>query len=114
MVGARPRGYQRRPGRRSAMEPCEPHVNRTPCTIRRVRWSLPEIPCDRCGRPARRVWEVGRTAVDLDLDRPTVLLIVVSVHACRGCRHYFRAQPPFLRPDAVYTNRVVHKAVASV
>ncbi len=28
--------------------------------------------------------------------------------------HYFRAQPPFLRPDVIYTNRVVSKAVASV
>ena len=52
------------------MEPCEPRINRTACTIRRVRWSLDEVPCDRCERPARRVWEVGRTAIELDLDHP--------------------------------------------
>jgi hypothetical protein len=43
-----------------------------------------------------------------------LLLVTVSVHRCRPCRHFFRAQPPFLRPDAVYTNRVVATAVRSV
>jgi transposase-like protein len=43
-----------------------------------------------------------------------LLGVVVSVHQCRSCRRYFRAQPPFLRPDAVYTNRVVAKAVEAV
>jgi hypothetical protein len=60
------------------------------------------------------VWHAVRTAVDLDLDRPVLLLVTVSVHHCRPCRHFFRAQPPFLRPDAVYTNRVVATAVRSV
>jgi hypothetical protein len=84
------------------------------CHVRHVRWSLPELPCDRCWRPAGRVWHAARTAVDLDLDRPVLLLVTVSVHRCRPCRHFFRAQPPFLRPDAVYTNRVVATAVRSV
>lgn len=53
-------------------------------------------------------------ALDIDLDHPVLLLIAVSVHYCQPCRHYFRAQPPFLRPDASYTNRVVQKAVQSV
>jgi transposase len=38
----------------------------------------------------------------------------VSVHHCESCAHYFRAQPPFLRPDAIYSNRVVEKAVQAV
>jgi hypothetical protein len=25
----------------------------------------------------------------------------VSVHHCLACQHYFRVQPPFLRPDAI-------------
>src|SRR5262249_47034515 len=40
--------------------------------------------------------------------------VTVSVHHCRACRHHFRAQPPFLRPDAIYTNRIVVKAVQAV
>jgi hypothetical protein len=60
------------------------------------------------------VWDVERTAVDLDLDRPVLLRVAVSVHECRACHHYFRAQPGFLRTDATYTRRVVDKAVASV
>jgi hypothetical protein len=60
------------------------------------------------------VWHVARTALDLDLDRPVLLSVTVSVHHCRPCRHYFRARPPFLRPDATYTNRVVATAVQSV
>jgi hypothetical protein len=60
------------------------------------------------------VWHASRTAIDLDLDRPVLLLVTVSVHRCHRCRHFFRAQPPFLRPDAVYTNRVVATAVPSV
>lgn len=71
-------------------------------------------PCDRCGQPARRVSTAERVAVDLDLDRPTLLLVTVGVHRCAACRHYFRGQPPFLRPDACYTNRVVAAAVAAV
>ena len=47
-------------------------------------------------------------------DQPDRNQVTVSVHHCRACQHYFRAQPPFLRPDATYTNRVVAKAVASV
>src|SRR5207244_1775050 len=65
-------------------------------------------------RAAPRVWETSRTAIDLDLDRPVLLEVIVSVHRCPACRLLFRAQPPFLRADATYTNRVVTKAVASV
>jgi len=57
---------------------------------------------------------VSRTAIDVDLDHPVLLLGTVSVHRCQGCGRHFRAQPPFLRPDATYTIRVVEKAVASV
>ena len=92
----------------------EPRVNRTPCTIRRVRWSPAESACPRCAEPAHRVWDVTRTAIDIDLDQPVLLLVTVSVHRSLRCERHFRAQPPFLRPDATYTNRVVEKAVASV
>ena len=48
------------------------------------------------------------------VDHPILLLITLSVHFCARCQHYFRAQPPFIRPDASYTNRVVATAVAAV
>jgi hypothetical protein len=83
-------------------------------TVRQVSWSVPVVACDRCSRAAPRVWETSRTAIDLDLDQPVLLEVIVSVHCCKSCQHYFRAQPPFLRADATYTNRVVAKAVASV
>ena len=91
-----------------------PRINQIACVVRRVRWSVGSRRCDRCQHPAARVWETTRTAVDIDLDRPVLLAVTVSVHHCRPCRHYFRAQPPFLRPAATYTDRVVQKAVASV
>ena len=47
-------------------------------------------------------------------NHPVLLRIVVSVHDCRACRHYFRAQPPFLRRDSIYSNQVVSKAIQSV
>src|SRR5205823_4699065 len=72
------------------------------------------VPCDRCQQPAARFSTAERVAIDLDLDHPILLLITVSVHCCAPCRHYFRAQPPFLRPDASSTNRVVATAVAAV
>jgi transposase len=53
-------------------------------------------------------------AIDLNLEHPVLLAITVSVHSCQVCHHYFRVQPPFLRPDAIYTNRVVRTAVQSV
>jgi Transposase, Mutator family len=91
-----------------------PRVNRMRCTIRRVRWSQTAAACPQCDEPARRVWDVNRAAIDVNLDHPVVLLVVVSVHRCPRCGRHFRAQPPFLRPDATYTNRVVETAVASV
>jgi transposase-like protein len=96
------------------MEPVVPAVNQTACRVRHVRWAPPELPCDRCGRTAHAVGAAHRTALDIALDGPVVLLVTVSVHHCPTCHHCFRAQPPFLRRDAVSTNRVVSKAVLSV
>jgi len=53
-------------------------------------------------------------AVDIDLEQPVVLAVVVSVHVCPVCGRMFRAQPPFLRPRAIYTQRVVQKAIEAV
>jgi transposase len=60
------------------------------------------------------VWQTSRTAIDLNLDSPVFLLVIVGVHHCRRCGRYFRAGPSFLRPNAVYTERVREKAVLSV
>ncbi len=91
-----------------------PTINHIPCHIRQVEFVLAEVACDRCGLPAPRVDTATRTAVDVDLDHPVLLLVRVSVHRCAAFRHYLRAQPPFLRPDAIYTQRVVRKAVEAV
>jgi hypothetical protein len=96
------------------METTSSAIQQTACQVRHVRYSLSSLPCPRCHQPAPRRWETARTAVDVDLDQPVLLLVTVSVHRCPVCRHYCRAQPPFLRPDASYTNRVVHLAVQSV
>ena len=53
-------------------------------------------------------------AVDIDLEQPVVLAVIVGVHVCPGCGRMFRAQPPFLCPRAIYTRRVVQKAVEAV
>jgi transposase-like protein len=96
------------------MSTTAPSLNLTRCTVRQVRWMQESLPCDRCQRPACRVGTATRTAIDIALEGPVLLAITVSVHYCPACRHAFRAQPPFLRPDATYTNRVVAKAVRSV
>jgi transposase-like protein len=96
------------------VEPSCPAVLSVPCTIRQVRWSYPSIACPQCGTPAPRVWDVTRVAIDIDLEQPVILAVQVSVHRCRSCGRESRAQPPFLRPDAVYTRRVVQKAVEAV
>jgi DNA-binding NarL/FixJ family response regulator len=79
-----------------------------------VAYLLPEAPCDRCGCPAPRYSLAERVAVDLHLEGPILLAVRVSVHRCRPCQHYFRAQPPFLRRDATYSRRVVLKAMEAV
>ncbi len=89
-------------------------LNYTPCQIRQVDFLPPLVPCDRCGQDARRVDVATRTAIDIDLDHPAVLAVRVSVHYCAPCHHYFRAQPPFLRRDAIFTRRVVRKAIEAV
>lgn len=89
-------------------------INVTPLSVRQICWSQVSVACDRCHQPAERVGDVTRTALDIALDHPAVLAVEVSVHHCRSCRHFFRAQPPFLRPDAIYSRRVVQKAVEAV
>lgn len=96
------------------MEPSCPAILSVPCTIRQVRWSHASVACPQCGSSAPRAWDVTRIAIDIDLDQPVVLAVQVSVHRCRSCGREFRAQPPFLRPDAIYTRRVVQKAVEAV
>ena len=96
------------------MTDATPSIGATACLVRRVRWSLDAIPCDRCHQSAARVWDVTRTAIDIDLEQPVLLAVVVSVHFCRPCHHYFRAQPSFLRPDDIYSDRLVQKAVEAV
>jgi transposase len=91
-----------------------PEIQQTPCHVREVAWLQSHLACDRCSQAAPAVWSVHRTAIDIDLDHPVLLLVTVSVHHCDACNHYFRAQPPFLRPDAIYSNRVVEKAVQAV
>jgi hypothetical protein len=89
-------------------------VRTKPVSFRQVCWTFPSVNCPRCGGDAPRMWDVTRAAVDVDLDQPIVLAVEVSVHVCAACSRMFRAQPPFLRPQAIYTRRVVQKAVEAV
>jgi Transposase len=96
------------------VEPSQATVRTKLVSFRRVCWTFPAVTCPRCGGDAQRVWDVTRVAVDIDLDQPIVLAVEVSVHVCAACNRMFRAQPPFLRPRAIYTRRVVQKAVEAV
>ena len=98
----------------ASVEPSQATVQTKPVSFRRVCWSFPSVSCPRCGGDAQRVWDITRVAVDIDLDQPIVLVVEVSVHVCATCSRMFRAQPPFLRPRAIYTRRVVQKAVEAV
>jgi len=89
-------------------------INQTVCKVRELAYLLPVLPCQRCQAPARRYSTAARVAIDLDLDQPSLLSVSVSVHHCPLCQHYFRAQPPFLRPDAIYSQRVMRKAIEAV
>lgn len=96
------------------MDKILPRINCVPCRIAEVRYEWPDLSCPLCQQPAKAVGRADRTAIDLNLDRPVLLHVTVSVHYCEHCERYFRSQPPFLRTDAIYTNRVVMKAVQSV
>lgn len=89
-------------------------INQTLCEVIVLNYSLPVEQCDRCQGAALPFTTAKRTAIDLHLDHPVLLSITVSVHYCPVCHHYFRAQPPFLRRDTIYTQQVVSKAVQSV
>jgi hypothetical protein len=88
-------------------------VNQTICQIQEVHYCMPVAACDICQRSAECFTTVKRLAIDLHLEHPVLLHITVSVHYCADCHHYFRQQPPFLRRDAIYTDRVVDKARSS-
>jgi hypothetical protein len=89
-------------------------IHHVRCHLREIDWTRPALPGDRCGGGAPRIDAATRTAIDVDLEQPVLLLVTVSVHHCPRCRHYFRAHPPFLRPNASSTNRVVANAVQAV
>jgi lambda repressor-like predicted transcriptional regulator len=89
-------------------------INQTACQVKVVRCDLGEAPCNHCQQPAKRYSRASRIAIDVDMEQPILLQVIVSIHYCHMCEHYFRLQPSFLRPDSIYTNRVVSKAVASV
>lgn len=89
-------------------------INQTQCLVRQIRYCQNSVGCDRCQGEAGYYSTAGRTAIDLDLARPVLLQVTVSVHYCDRCKHYLRAQPPFLRPDSIYANAVVRKAITSV
>ncbi len=91
-----------------------PTVNQIACQIQELEYVLATTLCDQCQQPATRFTTATRTAIDIHLDHPVLLHITVSVHHCTTCHRYFRAQPPFIRPNAIYTNRVIDKAVRSV
>ena len=91
-----------------------PSVNQTLCKICKIEYRLETTACDRCGQSVPCFSTAQRTAIDLNLDQPVLLHLTVSVHKCEQCHHYFRVQPPFLRPDAIYANRVVSRTVGSV
>lgn len=83
-------------------------------TVRTVDFRLSTATCNACEQAAKRVWDAERVAMDIDLEHPVALLVRVSVHYCEQCERYFRSQPMFLRPDAIYCNRVVMLAARSV
>lgn len=89
-------------------------VHQTVCEVKQVQYVLDEIECTQCQQPIRRLFNATRTAIDIALEHPIILQIMVSVHHCEACQVYFRAQPPFMRPDAIYSNRVMNKAIQSV
>jgi transposase/transposase-like protein len=91
-----------------------PSVNQTVCHFKEIDYLLPFAPCDRCQQAVGSITTASRTAIDLNLEHPVLVHVTVSVHYCASCSHYFRVQPPFLRPGAIYTNQVVERAVRSV
>jgi transposase len=99
---------------RTVMTTSHPSINQTPCRIYELFFSQPAVPCDLCQGSTVDYSTANRTAIDIDLEQPILLSIKVSVHYCPSCDHYFRFQPSFMRPGAIYSNRVVNKAVESV
>jgi hypothetical protein len=71
------------------VEPNRAAIHTTPCAFRQVWWSFPTTECVCCGGLAPRLWDASRVAVDIDLDQPIVLTVVVSVHVCPVCGRMF-------------------------
>lgn len=73
-------------------------------------------PCPRCGTESPRRYGAKRHAIDIDLDRPVVLRILVGCYRCPRCRkdRNFRTPLDFIEPGHRYTNRCRQKLVESV
>ena len=73
-----------------------------------------ESECQNCKQQAVKRWETNRSAIDCCPDACSLLQVVVGVYYCNYCDLFFRNQPGFLRPNSIYTNKVVNVAIASV
>ncbi len=73
-----------------------------------------KCPCPNCKIDRSRQWIAKRCAIDIDSNGQTLLKINIGVYFCTSCKKYYRFQPNYLKPRALFSNRVMNIAVASI
>nr|WP_279433284.1 transposase [Pseudobacteriovorax antillogorgiicola] len=70
--------------------------------------------CKNCNSSCPLVWYARRSAIDITSAGQALLDIKIGVYRCNSCQNYFRNNLNYILPKALFTNRVVNVAVASV
>lgn len=93
-----------------------PMIARLDVAIKILDADFRSYPCPKCGSESPRRYGAVRQAIDIGLDRPILLRILVGVYRCPRCRKkpHFRTPLSFIEPGHSYVNRCRQKLVESV
>ena len=93
-----------------------PNIACLPVEIKILDASFRTHLCPRCGTESPRHSVAVRTAMDIGLERPILLMITVGGYRCPRCRkkRFFRTPLDFLAPHCYYVNRRREKLIASI
>lgn len=95
----------------------KPKISYTPVNIKVVDFRSRTEACPDCGRVSTRHKELKRNVIDIDLERPTVLVILYNTYLCRNpscSTRHFQIDNLLVQKKSRYSRRAKEKMVKSV
>ena len=93
------------------------NISYTPVNIKVFDFRSKKESCPDCERINSRHKELKRTAIDIDLDEPTAIVVLYNTFLCKNpkCRRkHYQSDNPLVKKGGRYTNRAKEKTIKSV